>query len=42
VFGEQVSSVAKHDRLKECLDFLREGDALMITKPERLARSTAA
>jgi DNA invertase Pin-like site-specific DNA recombinase len=41
VFSEQVSSVAKRDRLKECLDFLREGDALMVTKPDRLARSTA-
>jgi DNA invertase Pin-like site-specific DNA recombinase len=41
VFSEQVSSVAKRDRLKACLDFLREGDALMVTKPDRLARSTA-
>jgi DNA invertase Pin-like site-specific DNA recombinase len=40
VFTEQVSSVAQRDRLKECLDFLRVGDVLMVTKPDRLARST--
>jgi DNA invertase Pin-like site-specific DNA recombinase len=41
VFSEQVSSVAKRSRLKECLSYLREGDALVVTKPDRLARSTA-
>src|ERR1700756_4570017 len=41
VFSEQVSSVAKRDHLKACLCFLREGDTLMVTKPDRLARSTA-
>src|SRR6201995_1515818 len=41
VFSEQVSSVAARDRLKECLSFLRQGDVLMVTKPDRLARSTA-
>ena len=41
VFSEQVSSVAERPKLKECLAFLREGDALMVTKPDRLARSTA-
>jgi DNA invertase Pin-like site-specific DNA recombinase len=41
VFTEQVSSVAKRHRLAECLAFLREGDVLMVTKPDRLARSTA-
>ena len=40
-FVEQVSSVAHRSKLKECLAFLREGDALMVTKPDRLARSTA-
>ena len=40
VFTEQVSSVAQRDRLKECLEFLRAGDVLMVTKPDRLARST--
>src|SRR3978361_1407871 len=41
MFTEQVSSIAKRDRLAECLVFLREGDVLMVTKPDRLARSTA-
>jgi DNA invertase Pin-like site-specific DNA recombinase len=41
IFAEQVSSVAKRDRLAECLGFLRQGDVLTVTKPDRLARSTA-
>src|SRR3954451_24694190 len=41
VFTEQVSSVAQRAKLSECLAFLREGDVLMVTKPDRLARSTA-
>jgi DNA invertase Pin-like site-specific DNA recombinase len=41
VFTEQVSSVAQRAKLIECLGFLREGDVLMVTKPDRLARSTA-
>jgi DNA invertase Pin-like site-specific DNA recombinase len=41
VFAEQVSSVADRPKLKECLKFLRKGDALMVTKPDRLARSTS-
>jgi DNA invertase Pin-like site-specific DNA recombinase len=41
IFGEQVSSVAPRAALRECLAFLRDGDALMVTKPDRLARSTA-
>lgn len=41
VFTEQVSSMAQRTRLAECLAFLRAGDALMVTKPDRLARSTA-
>jgi DNA invertase Pin-like site-specific DNA recombinase len=40
-FVEQVSSVAPRAKLKECLAFLREGDALVVTRPDRLARSTA-
>jgi DNA invertase Pin-like site-specific DNA recombinase len=42
VFSEQVSSVAQREALKACLEFLREGDTLVVTKPDRLARSTAA
>src|SRR3954464_8063228 len=41
VFAEQVSSVAQRDKLQACLDFIREGDALVVTKPDLLARSTA-
>jgi DNA invertase Pin-like site-specific DNA recombinase len=41
VFSEQVSSVTQRDVLQQCLAFLREGDALVVTKPDRLARSTA-
>jgi DNA invertase Pin-like site-specific DNA recombinase len=41
VFSEQVSSMSVRARLKECLSFLRHGDVLAVTKPDRLARSTA-
>jgi DNA invertase Pin-like site-specific DNA recombinase len=41
VFAEQVSSVATRPKLAECLAYLRDGDALIVTKPDRLARSTA-
>jgi DNA invertase Pin-like site-specific DNA recombinase len=41
LFTEQVSSVATRAVLAQCLDFLREGDVLIVTKPDRLARSTA-
>lgn len=40
VFSERVSSVAQRPALKEALAFLREGDTLVVTKPDRLARST--
>jgi DNA invertase Pin-like site-specific DNA recombinase len=42
VFSEQLSSVAQRAELNACLEFLREGDALVVTKPDRLARSTAS
>jgi DNA invertase Pin-like site-specific DNA recombinase len=41
VFAEQVSSVAARAQLTEALGFLRPGDTLMVSKPDRLARSTA-
>lgn len=41
IFAEQVSSVAQRERLAECVAYLREGDVLLVTKPDRLARSTA-
>lgn len=39
VFAEQVSSVASRDQLTDALDFIREGDTLIVTKLDRLARS---
>jgi DNA invertase Pin-like site-specific DNA recombinase len=41
ILSEQVSSVTSRGRLAECLTFLRDGDVLAVTKPDRLARSTA-
>src|SRR5215469_10140052 len=41
MFSERVSSAAQRPALAECLRFLREGDTLVCTKPDRLARSTA-
>jgi DNA invertase Pin-like site-specific DNA recombinase len=42
VFSEEISSVAKQRLiLDECLRFLRKGDTLIVTKIDRLARSTA-
>lgn len=40
VFQEQVSSVAQRDQLDAALDFVRDGDTLVVTKLDRLARST--
>ena len=40
VFAERVSSVAKRPQLEAALEFTREGDVLVVTKPDRLARST--
>lgn len=41
LFIEQVSSVdiAARERLAEALDFIREGDTLIVTRLDRLARS---
>lgn len=41
LFQEQVSSVAKRHQLEACLDYLREGDTLVVTKLDRLARNVA-
>ena len=42
LFDEQLSAVAtSRPRLRAALDFVREGDTLIVTKPDRLARSTA-
>jgi DNA invertase Pin-like site-specific DNA recombinase len=40
IFDEQVSSIGKRPQLNACLDFVREGDTLVVTKLDRLARST--
>lgn len=39
VFSEKVSSVAQRDSLTAALDYIREGDVLVVTKLDRLARS---
>jgi DNA invertase Pin-like site-specific DNA recombinase len=41
IFAEKVSSTAQRPKLTEALDYLRDGDTLIVTKPDRLARSTA-
>jgi DNA invertase Pin-like site-specific DNA recombinase len=41
VFAERVSSIAKRAQLEAALEFVREGDTLAVTKPDRLARSVA-
>lgn len=43
IYEEQVSSVdaRARERLAECLSFIREGDTLVVTKLDRLARSVS-
>ena len=41
VFAEQVSSVAEREQLETALDYVREGDTLVVTKLDRLARSVS-
>ena len=40
VFTEQVSAVGIRPQLDAALEFIREGDTLVVTKLDRLARST--
>lgn len=40
LFREQASAVGKRPQLEAALDFIREGDTLIVTKLDRLARST--
>jgi DNA invertase Pin-like site-specific DNA recombinase len=41
VFQEKKSGTSdKRPRLQECLEYVREGDTLIITRLDRLARST--
>ncbi|KQQ36719.1 integrase [Rhizobium sp. Leaf306] len=41
IFSEQVSSVGQRSQLIAALDFVREGDTLVVTRLDRLARSTS-
>ena len=40
IFEEQVSAIGPRRQLEAALDFVREGDNLIVTKLDRLARST--
>jgi DNA invertase Pin-like site-specific DNA recombinase len=39
LFAEQVSSVAKREQLEALFGYIREGDIVVVTKLDRLARS---
>jgi DNA invertase Pin-like site-specific DNA recombinase len=41
VFKEQTSAVKVREQLQAAIDFAREGDVLVVTKLDRLARSVA-
>lgn len=41
IFSESVSSVAQREELANALDFARDGDAFVVTRLDRLARSTS-
>ena len=41
LFSEQTSAVAPRRALEQAIDFAREGDAIVVTKLDRLARSVA-
>jgi DNA invertase Pin-like site-specific DNA recombinase len=41
LFLEQASALGPREKLSAALDFVREGDVLVVTKPDRLARSVA-
>jgi DNA invertase Pin-like site-specific DNA recombinase len=41
IFSERVSSVAPRKQLGQAVDYAREGDTLVVTKLDRLARSVA-
>lgn len=42
IFHEQVSSVRERGQLDRALDYVRGGDTLIVTKVDRLVRSTVA
>lgn len=39
IYSEQVSSIARREALRKALSYCREGDVLIVTKLDRLARS---
>jgi DNA invertase Pin-like site-specific DNA recombinase len=41
IFSEQVSSVAHREQLEAALEWVRDGDHLLVCRIDRLARSTA-
>lgn len=41
IYQEQVSSVAKRKQLEAVIEFVREGDILIVTKLDRLARNVS-
>lgn len=41
VFSERVSTAGERPQLDAALSYVREGDILVVTKPDRLARSVA-
>ena len=41
IYSEQVSAVAEREQLEGAIEFAREGDTLIVTKLDRLARSVA-
>lgn len=40
-FAERVSSIGRRAELEAAITFMRQGDTLVVTKPDRLARSVA-
>lgn len=41
IYQEQISSIANRPQLQTVLEFIREGDVLVVSKLDRLARSVA-
>lgn len=41
LFQEQVSSVSRREQLQACMEYLRDGDTLIVTRLDRLARNVA-
>lgn len=41
IYAEQVSSLGGREQLRAAMEFVREGDTLVVTRLDRLARSTS-